>query len=307
MIKKLHGRLLPLFVKKRINNNLCSRGYIKKRNIPPVDFRKLVEHPIEALHRSNFCPVLVDVPLDRCRGLSLMAFSCSSDSNHPFIATIRDFMRGDVMHYRGSKLEKYYANFQPSSGIEYLGLAGENLHASFLQSPLWITEPWFGVPSVNEETRKTEIMHLEGNKSMSSGGSEDIRAIYSKEWNFFGPLSFERGAVEFDRLIAVAESIMDIGYVRNDRLDGDITGNLLIRDDGFSVTIGAGQHRVCALAANNYTEATVRFKAGECNIIRREDAGLWPGVKYNLFTVTQAQAVFDRVFDGHQPNTYYKR
>ncbi|MCD6007021.1 hypothetical protein [Halomonas sp. IOP_31] len=265
--------------------------------MPPLDLRGLLDSPFEALSRANYQPVLVDIPLDRCRGLDLMAFSCSNDSNHPFITTLCDYLSGDARSYSESKLRGYYARFNPRSSAQYMGLVGE-CDDMFADSPLYALAPWLGVLS------KSQRNHII--KFMRSDGKEHGATKFNKnDCIFFGPISRSRGELEFNRLIKLVKPMAEQGYIRNDNRDGDITGSLLIRDQEYSILVGRGQHRICSLAANGNTRAPIRILPDKYNVIDRKESKSWPGVQHGMFSVNQAEELFDRVFEGRQPDAYY--
>lgn len=283
-------------LKSIVRENLRIKGFVYSSDVGPADFRGLVEYPWDALERTNRCPILFDVPLERCRGLGLMAFSCSKDSAHPYIRTLQDYLSGNVTVYSDSALKTYYMNFQPKIGSELLGLSptGNKL---FLKPVLWFSEPWIASPSRREEKSKIRIMR---NESSEHGLSERSGG----EWNHFGPVSDDRGELEFRRLISVLVSIKAAGYVRANGSDGDVCGEILVRDNDYRIKIIRGQHRICALAASGYAKAPVRIVANKWGVLRREDAKYWPAVRSGAFSLAQAREVFDRIFEGRQPSSY---
>ncbi|SHF47903.1 hypothetical protein SAMN02745148_02756 [Modicisalibacter ilicicola DSM 19980] len=283
-------------IKQRIVKKLSSAGFEKKANLSPVDFSGLSIPVMEVLERTNDFPVLIDVPLSACRGMGMLAFSCDENSPHPFIRTIREYLDGKTTSYHGSSLQRYYECFQPSTTADYLGITEKNRHESFGYSPLQAIEPWGGVISKQEELRKIRVMREEG----AANGIESNKS----EWSFIGPISYERGEMEFKRLTAIADSIMTHGYIRSGQKDGDITGKLLFRGNDYAVLIGAGQHRISALAAGGYSRAPIVVRPSRFSVARREQAPGWPGVMSGQFSIDQAQSIFDRVFDGLQPQAY---
>lgn len=69
----------------------------------------------------------------------------------------------------------------------------------------------------------------------------------------------------------------------------------------YRVMISRGQHRIAALAAMGAKTAPVRLLP---KIIARSEASLWPNVDRGFYTVEQAMAVFDRIFEGRQPDAF---
>lgn len=293
MIADLGRRILPQRLKKEINLRLHALGYLYKKDMPPIDFRELAICPQEALKRANHYPVLVNIPTQYCRGFGLMAFSCAITANHPLVRTLLEVMNGKAQLYQESSLNKYYQSYQPLSGEDILGLTRSD-ERIFSQPALWFIEPWLACPSQKEESKKIKAMHQENKRFGITPSSR-------KEWLFFGPLSKERGELEFHRLTSLAKSISMNGYERSNEPDGDIIGALLVRGHEYRVAIISGQHRVCALAASGHAYIPVRINVDKRAIVRRESANEWLSVKKKIYTLGQAQSIFDRVFEGQQP------
>lgn len=90
----------------------------------------------------------------------------------------------------------------------------------------------------------------------------------------FGPVSKEKGILEFRRLIDIYESLKSNGY---DRRHGDIGVLVLKRGEDYRyLNSGDGYHRTAALAALNYSKIPVRFVNPW--IISIVDINYWPQV-----------------------------
>lgn len=283
-------------IKSRINKTLSLAGYEKKFKMQPVDLCNLGLGPLEALQRANDFPFLIEIPLDRCRGLGMLAFPCSHDSRHPFIATIKAYFSSNTSSYLDSPLKRYYDLFQPKTIADYLGLCRSSVEGIFLRSPLQAIEPWGGIISPKEETRKLNVMREESEQHGTT--------LKQKEWSFIGPITKERGEMEFLRLTSIGSSIAKNGYIRSNEKDGDIVGKILLRENDYAVLIGAGQHRIAALAAEGYAKAPIVIRPSSVSVVNRNTVRSWPSVVNGQFSVQQALAVFDRVLDGLQPSAY---
>lgn len=58
--------------------------------------------------------------------------------------------------------------------------------------------------------------------------------------------------------------------------------------------LAPGQHRSAALSALKYKKIPVRLK----QIVRYEDAQVWPNVLNNTYTEDQAKYIFNQIFEG---------
>lgn len=260
-----------------------------------IDLREVAQEPIEACYRSHGKSFLFDVPLERCRILSASAFSCARDSGNPFIDTLRLHAAGQSDRFTGSPLEAYYQSWQPRSAAEVLGLdesAGGPLACA---PPLGFTFPWSAL-GIDESLAHWESIIEADNRE------HGLKSTASLGWKAWGPVDASVGEMEFRRLLAVYDSIAANGYKRNASWGGDVGGLALVNEaSDFRVLVSAGHHRVAAVAALDYQTVPIRFVNA---LIRRSEISYWPGVRSGLFSRTQAEAVFDRIFEGCQPSGY---
>jgi len=287
----------------KLKNVACSllgrAGFHQSYVAPPIDLRGLLDNPAEAIGRSAGNPVLVNLPLASCRSMLAVAFACTNTSGQPFIDTARGILNGSVTGYIGSPLQRYYESFQPSNLAELLGIEPTDKGPASRLPPYAFVFPWHGTPTVqqcrikSQKIRKENMFH--GSKLSGSNG-----------WHLIGPISPEKGILEFERLSKTLCSIQKNGYKRNNGPDGDMVGVILVRDDTCVAVIAPGQHRISALVALGYDKAPVRISCTFVPIVYRETATSWPAVKNGFMTVEQALSVFDRVFEGQQPPGFSK-
>lgn len=265
---------------------------LKKYAPDCVDLRGLTDDPLKAAYLSPEQKFLLDVDLDKCLGLHGAAFSCAATGAHPFVRTLRAYAAGLCKDYAGSDLREFYDRFQPESAAQALGLSGDDMHPELsARSAFASTLPWdFLSPQENENVLKSIC-----NQDYADNG---FALTADAGWKAWGPVSDEAGEAEFARLLHVFNSLQASGYHRHSALDGDIEGQLLAHGSDYRVMISRGQHRIAALAAVGAGSAPIRLLP---KTISRADVRLWPNVERGFFTVEQALAVFDRVFEGRQP------
>ena len=259
-----------------------------------VDFRGLMDDPIKALKRSAGRPVLINFPLKSCRSMLPVAFPCTTTSGHPLIETVLGILNGTVTSYMGSPLQKYYQFFQPANLAELMGLEPMDNDSASRLSPYAFIFPWGGIPSARLMRKKLVVL------------SKENRAHYAKiagkhGWVTCGPISVEKGMLEYSRQVKTLQSIQQHGYQRNDGKDGDVCGTVLVNDNDCVLGISPGQHRIAALVALGYEAAPIRIGHTRIPIINRDEVDSWPSVKGGFFSAKQALEIFDRVYDGRQP------
>lgn len=283
-----------------------NRGADGVRDVVVAD--RFHDDPIASTYMHAAGAMVVQVPVERCRGLWFAGFACASDGDHPYVHTLRDHERGEADSYEASPLRVYFDQWQPASAAEALGLADDSFGgldalrrapAAAAMAPWWPTRDLSSfVQAFGASTRRENLR-----ATASSPAATQPAAMGS---HLFGPVNGQKGAIEFDRCVRVFRSVLRNGFRRDSMtLDGDVRGQALVRDDGsYAVFVLNGQHRVAAAAATGLSSIPVRFQHGAAvgpSIIRRSDVSHWPGVRSGMFTDIAALAVFDRLFVGRQP------
>jgi len=257
----------------------------------PVDRSRAVwSHPLEALYGIHCRDVLLNVPLRRIRFQSLHAFAADHGGKSPFIATVIDYLDGRCTTYSGSKLEEFYNACQPRTAADFMQLpiAKEawlhNMPAIASILPWLEKTPEYALKAVSAWTEKDSREH---------GAQLTIR----DGCQHFGPVSQEKGELEFARLVRVTKSILHNGFRVDPSGDDNIWVFLLLDGDHYVLhQEGGGNHRLAALAALDYEEVIVQVKTQY--IARKQDAKWWPMVRDEYLTEQEAIAVFDRIFQG---------
>ena len=290
------SQLLPRRLKRGVQQLLKSYGYgrsVGDRTTSTVDFRGLPVEPAEAVQRGNGFSVLVDVPLEYCRSFGPVAFGCTRDSSNPYVQTAIQLMDRRVSSYNGSLLELYYSVFQPINIAEVAGLDASVDQPVLNASPLWFEFPWRGTTGPAMEAKRIAIAQREARQC-------GFEVSGSRDWCFIGPVTAEKGHLEYARLGKLVSSIGTDGYSVEKQADtpNHIQGQLMKSTDKFAVMILSGHHRVAVMSALGYSSVPIRVQA---KVTRREQASTWRGVKNGSFTLEQSLAMFDRVVDGTQP------
>jgi hypothetical protein len=274
--------------------DLLGRLSLRLRKYAPecVDLRGVSDDPLKAAYLSPERKFLCNVELDKCLGLHAAAFRCSLASDHPFIRSLQSYAAGECDHYATSALKGFYHGFQPQSAAEAVGLAADGAHPELsARSPFASSLPWdFLTPDQNEEFLRETCTrdYAENGFTLTADAG----------WKVWGPVSDEAGQAEFSRLLHIFQSVRRSGYQRHPALDGDIEGQLMADGPEYRVLISRGQHRIAALAAMGAQTAPIRLLP---KVISRSEVMFWPNVDRGFYTVDQAQAVFDRMFQGRQP------
>lgn len=304
-----HGEVTPLsplsrsavsFIGRAVNGVLAKTGYRIGRisPSPPLDLRNITADPIEAMYRANGRPFVIEVPLDRCRGLGHLAFRCVPDSGHPLISTIEAFLAGKTT-LDFTPLFHFYQHWTPRNAAELLGITNKGASTELLNLPPYGDVPPWGSATLSDFIRSHQALTRRENLSWGlDAGVEDGTIT-------FGPMSYRKAQVEFSRLESVTNSLLQSGNLCGEQGHGYISGYLLLSGTDWAAVIKSGQHRIAALAALGYSTTPIVFGTHSDRwprlAIRRHDAPFWPNVRNGLFTEDQALEIFDRLIDGKQP------
>ena len=247
--------------------------------------------PIELLYKTNKPLVLVKVPIADIRFMTAHGFKAGKESNAPFITTIREYANDGVKDYSKSTLSQFYSTFQPKSVSEYLYLEKtannilNNLPASGMAYPWSNLEP---LDRIKQRTLEIEFDNKEHKSKIKIDGGD----------SFYGPVSLEKGELEYKRLINVYNSIKDNGFNVDVKGKNNIAAIVLESNGTYRYFINYGQHRVAALSNLDHEHIILQIEKGL--IVRRSEVTFWPGVIKGYFTKSEALKVFDRIFTGRE-------
>lgn len=276
-------------VLKRILNKA---GYTvaSRKSSYPVDLRQVTKNPLEARYLAGRKSFLLDADPALCR--NLWWFPCQKGGNNPFIRTVEEYLEGTHKVYEGSSLHRFYESFQPGSVAEIFGF-GERVQRDLERMPAHaLVFPWD-----RGSMERRLIFRIRFAQQENSSRGRTLGGEHGLIW--LGPVSREKGELEFNNLIALTGSIKGRGYKRSGDADGDITAFVLVRDADFRYQIAIGNHRAAVLSALGFNALTLRIENRSITrFIYRQEAAYWPNVKSGLFTEQQALTVFDTVFDG---------
>lgn len=289
IIKTCVPKTVRRTVKSRLIKHLGVSSPQTPAKLPPADFRGLINDPTTALARANGSPVIINVPINRCRTFKELGFLATRDSANPFVMTVQWAQATRHDTYAGSPLERYYATVQFTTGAEKLGIDNGTLRT---YPPLYVDAPWRNPPgeAVYQRRARTVRREVHGfGKSLTLNDG----------WRTYGPVTYSMGKFEFERLMLVTRSIVEAGYNVVDPNNHINAWLLLVEDGSWSVWIMDGLHRTCVLGALNFSEIPVLIQVA--NIVKRSGAEQWPAVQQGALTADEGRQVFDRIFAGHQP------
>lgn len=255
--------------------------------IPLLDLRQATNHPLSLRYSELHDNAVLDGVFAHGRAQP----SLSLAGQTPFVNTARCALahgvdRPDTLDHMMGILRGYYDLVRPGNAAAWLGLL--NVQGLLDQPPWAAVFPW-RARSVASYRQAYEHAALAENQAVGRDvGIED-------GWLFCGPVSDEKIRIEAERILHVLTSIQQTGYSRHNGSDGDVRATALVNErQEWRWLITAGNHRASAAAALGMTSIPVRVNL----VISRADAPYWKHVVEGLYSVDDALAVFDNIFDA---------
>lgn len=111
--------------------------------------------------------------------------------------------------------------------------------------------------------------------------------------SYCGPVTAQKVALEYQRLTALRDGILRIGY--QPQTYGHIAGFFMVDDDGdYRFFVRGGKHRAAVLAHLNSARVPVTFKRDWPRVVRETQARYWPLVQNGSVSEATARAAFRR-------------
>ncbi len=257
--------------------------------------------PVEAYYHHNGSPCILNVKLEHCRWYGGSGLSYSSTSLHPYVQTLVEYEQINHREYRGSYLERYWEAWQPANLAAYFDIDKSTAHPLLLKTPPnHNILPWLPADCISY-MKNSDWLRRSDYRSLLDDGAPPARSC--------GPKPYWFGNTRFNHLLTIYQSIKKNGY----QIDSSereaiqykhMEGVCLLRDNEVRILVADGQHRASALAALQHDRVPMLFyliNKRNPGIIRREEVGFWPLVQEKIFTIEQALAIFDRIFDANPP------
>lgn len=279
---------------------LLSRNNRRTRN-RAYDLRSSDLGPLNAYYENMGRPSVIGVQLEHCRWYGASGLSYSRDSLHPYIRTLAEYESGVCTVYEGSILQRYWESWAPRNLAEYFRIDTTGCHSLLLQTPPnHNILPWSPADRVSYMEQK-QWMNRPDYRALCEAGCTPARSC--------GPKPAWFGMTRFQRLLSVFESIKTHGYrdvaTESEQYeDQHIIVNCLVRDADVRFVVANGQHRSSALAALGQSIASVIVHSQTDRgpaVVRREEVSHWPLVRMGIFSASDAEAIFDRIFDAVPP------
>lgn len=232
------------------------------------------DRPTDAIYETR--AVVFEMPLHDCLYPHGMTYAPTGP--HPFVQTLHAYRNDRTLSYEDSPLKRFYDRFQPASILELLyppDVVERYRHARLAEFSTTSFQPF--LPWDSGAVRAT--------------GEKGLGAKHGHQG--FGPVSEEKGRLEFERLQSTFESIERHGYRPRSGPDGEIRGYFLTDGPRARFVVRAGQHRVASLAALEHDVARVAFLPRFTRAIDAATIPQWPLVRRGIFSEELARTFVD--------------
>ena len=269
--------------KSLVNRLLGPLGLEVRRRQNPPPPPPVIADPVEAMSRVRAGDrVALECPLTQCVVYNGLSFG--PEAWHPFVALLKERASRTGHRYEGSVLERYYAAWQPANGREALLVAPDGPRLLERYSALLMHVPWMELSPDERLAFTRRVIEIEN----SCFGQKGLGVEHG--YSLHGPVSAVKGALEYQRLVELLESIQVGGY---DRTRGDITAQVLKRGPEYRFRILHGQHRVAVLAHLGYRNVAVVPQM----LVLPEEVEHWPQVHRGVWNTDEALRYFNHHFD----------
>lgn len=261
--------------------------YKKKFNDPFLP--RIFDDPIEALCsiQGGGETVAFECPLDKA--VHRKGFRWGSPKGwHPFVESLREYEAGNSTCYDDSILKSYYEKHRPEAASDALigfDTAPDVFHEyppyGYRLSP-WRSNTIHDIEKIVKHwTNEDNKEHGRPEITFSSGGKK-----------IHGPVSREKGKLEYRRLTSVYDSIKENGYIHS---EGYPHVRVLKRNDEYLFRPVRRKHRIAAMAALGYDSVPALYD--HLSVVDITMVNWWPQVIQGVWSSGQAKQYFDYLFD----------
>lgn len=240
----------------------------------------------EVLFQNNIgCPSVYLCPTEDFRLPNGLSFSPTGWN--PFETLAREHMNSPKkLSYEGSSLERFYSVWQPANAMEALIYKSNSDGILNILPAYTYHTPWSDISPEERHLLMENIIKKENQAAnVSNLGA-------NQGYGLHGPVSTQKGKVEFDRTIRLLESIYNKGY-KPMKLNDNITGIAIKRKDKYLICVAHGIHRVSVLSALNFSHIPVVIT----KFIDMDDISHWPQVYKKNWFEEEAAIYIEHLFE----------
>lgn len=229
--------------------------------------------------------LLLNLPMYRCRARLWHTLLPDED---PFVKSLVQYRQYPGLRYQDTALFRYYRDYQPRTAAAVLQIKDHSGLNWFPAQAYFL--PWESRSPQEVYRKRKRVVFNENLRygkwlSLAKGGHTD-----------FGPVSEEKGALEFTRLKKVFDSIKDKGYREDPRQRAGAVRGYFVKDGNrWCFMIQSGKHRAYALSALGYKNLPVCVRLHSDSVKNRDDIADWKQVKEGRFTQKETEQLIKKL------------
>ena len=284
-----------------LNRVLSAFGLKLSRNKKPKLYypdKFSCHHPRTLLNIEFNQNFLLRVPVNL--GRTSRWFDLSENSLDPILASLkialkRDLIDDELYFFLRQMLKIQSKLISPLNAAAVVGISNDSNSESILYDfPAWsFVLPW-QVENIKDKFQTFPIS-VKNDRRKSGFKIDSNDPLEIMKLNKLG--SFDSHAKQYTSLL---DSISKNGLLQGEKY-GHISAFILIDGDSWRWIVGGeGNHRVDVASAIGYTAFDVLVEG----VVRKEDSRWWPNVCNGLYTASQAEKVFDDIFNA-KPSFIY--
>ncbi|WP_166259536.1 hypothetical protein [Marinobacter salicampi] len=247
----------------------------------------LFDDPIEAMyHQRGGENALFKCPVNRL--VELKGFGFGEQKWHPMVNVTNGYNQYGY-DVADRLLSKYYRTHHPDNAAEALpGFADSPALFAEAPSHIYYLAPWNARSAETIDSLARAWTYQEN----VANGRDDL-FLDPHGFMMHGPVHRAKRKLELRRLTQLVDSIRNNGFSPG----ANINVRVLKRNDELLFVVnGGGHHRASVVAALGYEWVPARFYPGPI-IIDVAEAELWPSVRSGVWSIHQARAYVDYLFD----------
>lgn len=237
--------------------------------------------PIEGMYNSNTDSFILEVKICDFKSSSLI----NTWAEVVHLIDKSKIITNDLTNSCRRVLTDYFNRTTPNNVADVLHIDQRLKWHS--KPPLYYVMPWDNRSPKEAYSHRVEMME----KECLEYGMPDYKP--HDGWKGFGPVSDKLINIELQRLFRIYQSIKKHGYLEK---YGYIGGQIFMNGKKQIIRPRGGWHRLSVLKALKYETIPVLFKKKD-TIIHKADAPYWPGVKKSLFSITEAELIFENIYN----------
>jgi hypothetical protein len=240
-------------------------------------------------------PIIINLPIQKIM-FGPIGFRLSCERNFWRDST-SNLLNGASLEEEVDRIFNFFQYFAPKSAAHYYGVEKSDALLKTM-SVMEVPVPWYRNDSFGS-IGKLSKLGIENDAL-----DQSVKLSFEDGWIHAGPLSKAKISLELSRMWKVAQSVQDVGYLRHNGRDGDISGRIISHGENWLFAPDVGGHRLIALTALGYDTIPVRIdNYGDDWHIDIADIGNYEN---HFFNAIQLELILSNYINGNALDFFIK-